>query len=286
MIIFSLILSFTFFPGVEAVHQAVRGYIRYSDDTNVPNNVIVTITDTNNGNSMTRTTQQAGGGPGYYLIDVEDLSASDGHTILVNVSYGGCEGDNSIVVDVSNPPQYCNITISGNLPPITPSQPSGSTSGDHGLTFIYSTSATDPDGDDLYYWFDWGDNTNSGWVGPYPSGSTVNVSHIWNSPGNFTVKTKAKDEHGAERGEGWSDDTTVTMVNKAPTESTSPTGITSGYSLVRYTFLTNATDPNGDDLYYWFDWGDNTNSGWVGPHSSGSTGSASVSYTHLRAHET
>jgi len=212
-------------------------------------------------------------------MDVEDLSASDGHTILVSVSYGGCEGDNSIIVDVSGPPQTCNVTISGNLPPDTPSQPFGSTSGNHGLSFTFSSSTTDPDGDDVYYWFDWGDNTNSGWVGPYSSGSTGSASHIWDSPGDFTVKTKAKDEYGAERGEGWSDSITVTMLNNAPNASSIPTGITSGYSAVTYTYLTNALDPNGDDLYYWFDWGDNTNSGWVGPYSSVSSGSASHIWT-------
>jgi len=131
----------------------------------------------------------------------------------------------------------------------------------------------------VYYWFDWGDGNNSGWVGPYSSGATGNASHAWDSPGDFTVKTKAKDEHGAERGAGWSDSITVTMLNNAPNGSSTPTGLTSGYSAVRYTYLTNATDPDGDNLYYLFDWGDNTNSSWVGPYVSGATGSSSHIWT-------
>ena len=37
----------------------------------------------------------------------------------------------------------------------------------------------------------------------------------------------------------------------------------------KYSFFT--TDPDNDDLYYYVDWGDNTGTGWIGPHSSGET---------------
>lgn len=85
-----------------------------------------------------------------------------------------------------------------NQPPNTPSTPSGPSSREVGESGTYSTSATDPEGDDVYYWFDWGDNTNSGWRGPYNSGDTGSASHIWNSPGTYYVEVKAKDIHDAE----------------------------------------------------------------------------------------
>ena len=31
-------------------------------------------------------------------------------------------------------------------------------------------ASTNPDGDNIFYLFDWGDDTNSGWIGPYKSG--------------------------------------------------------------------------------------------------------------------
>jgi len=261
-------------------HQMVYGFIEYSDGSWVPNDVIVTITNDTGELTTVATLTAISGHTGLYGLDVYDIGGDDGHTINVSVSYGGCTGYNLVIVDTSQGPSIKNnVTISGNLPPVAPSQPSGNTSGDHGNSFTYSTSTTDSDGDDVYYWFDWGDNTNSGWVGPYSSGSTGSASHSWDAPGNFTVKTKAKDEHGAERGAGWSDSITVTMLNNAPNESITPTGLTSAYSVVRYTYLTNATDPDGDNLYYLFDWGDNTSSSWVGPYSSGSTGSASHIWT-------
>ena len=42
-----------------SVFQLVKGYVKYSDGSNIPNGVIVTITDLNNSNSMTVKTQQA-----------------------------------------------------------------------------------------------------------------------------------------------------------------------------------------------------------------------------------
>jgi hypothetical protein len=84
-----------------------------------------------------------------------------------------------------------------NHPPNKPGTPSGTSSGSAGSTYSYSTSTTDMEGDDIYYWFDWGDNTNSGWVGPYSSGETAKKSHSW-SYGSYTIKVKAKDSNGEQ----------------------------------------------------------------------------------------
>ena len=48
-----------------------------------------------------------------------------------------------------------------NSPPSTPHKLSGPESGYIRKAYIYSTSATDPDGDKIKYTFDWGDGTNS-----------------------------------------------------------------------------------------------------------------------------
>jgi len=82
-----------------------------------------------------------------------------------------------------------------NRPPNTPSRPSGPTSGYTGSSYTYSTSATDPDGDDLYYIFSWGDGSTKT-IGPCPSGATVFASHTWSSAGTYYVKVRAKDING------------------------------------------------------------------------------------------
>jgi len=39
--------------------------------------------------------------------------------------------------------------------------------------------STDPDGDDVFYYIDWGDGTFMYWIGPYESGINVTIKHIW-----------------------------------------------------------------------------------------------------------
>jgi len=101
------------------------------------------------------------------------------------------------------------FTIVGNRAPVTPLQPSGPTSGAANVEYTYSSVTTDPDGDQVYYWFDWGDGSNSGWVGPFSSGSSGSAKHIWSSKGNYNVKVKAKDVNNAES--GWSKSLSVKM---------------------------------------------------------------------------
>jgi len=43
--------------------------------------------------------------------------------------------------------------------------------------------------------FDWGDGTNSRWLGPYNSDETVQASHKWIGLGSYNIKVKAKDIH-------------------------------------------------------------------------------------------
>jgi PKD domain len=99
------------------------------------------------------------------------------------------------------------VLITSN-PPNKPDRPNGSASGITGHLYSYQTSATDLDGDRLYYIWDWGEG-NSSWAGPYNSGATCQASHIWNKSGNYNIKVKAKDIPGAES--SWSDPLPITM---------------------------------------------------------------------------
>lgn len=93
--------------------------------------------------------------------------------------------------------------------PVKPGTPSGPLTGSPGQVYTYSSSTTDPDGDQVSYWFDWGDGTNSGWVGPYNSGVTMSAAHTWTTKGNYQIKVKAKDIHGIES--VWSDSLPIKM---------------------------------------------------------------------------
>jgi outer membrane protein assembly factor BamB len=89
------------------------------------------------------------------------------------------------------------LQIVDSQPPSTPTI-DGPPSGRTGRTYEYTVMSTDPDGDNISYYVDWGDGTNTGWIGPYDSGMEQTVSHTWNKKGTYTIQAKAKDGYGAE----------------------------------------------------------------------------------------
>ena len=100
-----------------------------------------------------------------------------------------------------------NISIKNNeqLPNNPPEDPkiTGPTSGKNGENYEYEISTSDPDDDELYYYIEWGDNTNSGWLGPYLSGETITANHSWEEQGTFIIKVRAKDTDNAETDWTW-----------------------------------------------------------------------------------
>jgi hypothetical protein len=85
-----------------------------------------------------------------------------------------------------------------NHPPNTPTI-TGPVKGKLMVETTYNFTATDPDNDNVSYFIDWGDNTNTGWFGPYQSGASINQSHTWLIfGGTYTIKAKVKDIYGFE----------------------------------------------------------------------------------------
>jgi len=167
------------------------------------------------------------------------------------------------------------ITAGSNNPPNTPSIPSGPTSGSTGSSLTYQTSSIDIDGDKVKYGFDWdGNGIVDTWTGLYNSGATVSASHTWSSPGTYSVKVMAEDQHGAQSGYSQPLIVTITSAGNNAPHKPSISGPTQGKSGTRYPYEASTTDPDGDKIHYYFDWGDGTNSGWVGPYNSGQKGTA------------
>jgi len=86
---------------------------------------------------------------------------------------------------------------------------SGEISGNINQDYTYYASSTDPNNEDLYYYFNWDDGTNSGWLGPYESGEECSTTHSWSKQGNYEIKVRAKDVNGIIS--DWSDPLSVTM---------------------------------------------------------------------------
>ena len=131
----------------------------------------------------------------------------DGNELWQRIINGYCSG---IAVDSSN-----NIIVGGSLYRTVkydkngnvlwekvinrPSDPTidGPTKYKPGVEYTYLISSTDPDGDQVYYYIDWDDGTNSGWIGPYVSGEEVYVSHTWTKKEIFyVIEVMSKDIYG------------------------------------------------------------------------------------------
>jgi hypothetical protein len=97
----------------------------------------------------------------------------------------------------------------GQAPPNTPDMPAGQSFGFENVEYTYSSRTTDANGDNVYYLWDWGDGTQSSWLGPYSSGVTITTPHTFTASGSYSIRVKAKDVNGAQS--GWSPALPVTM---------------------------------------------------------------------------
>jgi hypothetical protein len=84
-----------------------------------------------------------------------------------------------------------------NTPPEKPTI-TGESSGKPGVEYEYKFISTDPEGDNIEYCIDWGDESDEVSIGPYISGLEVSVKHNWSEEGNYTIKAKAIDVYDAE----------------------------------------------------------------------------------------
>lgn len=161
-----------------------------------------------------------------------------------------------------------------NLPPETPSKPSGPTQGVEHEELTFSTSTTDPEEDQIYYKFDWGNGEFSSWLGPHNSGQTIQASYHWDEKGTYEIKAKAKDVN--DRESDWSEPHIVTILENMPPDAPTASCPTIGQVGKPFKITLVSTDPEGHDVSYYISWGDGTDNGWEGLYPSGEE----VTFTH------
>jgi len=134
--------------------------------------------------------------------------------------------------------------IYSNLSPNAPQKPDGPAGGGiifnrvlAGNSYTYTTVTTDPDGDDVYYKWDWGDGNQSDWDGPWTSGIGVEGSYSWAGSGVYQVKVMAKDSLGATS--GWSQSLNVTVSNRLFNVNTIPMVLGSSEIQLNYILFKN-----------------------------------------------
>jgi len=181
-----------------------------------------------------------------------------------------------------------NIIMYPNSNPNAPNIPEGPIAIPIGDSGTYTTNATDPnDLNEIKYKFDWdaeGSHDYSSFTEFVDNGMPASKSHFWDVPGTYVVMAQAEDEYGYES--DWSEGFTVIVYDDDnPPEVPFINGPTSGKKENEYTYNITTTDQDGDDVQYFVDWGDDTESRWVGPYNSGEEITATHDWTERGTYE-
>ncbi|MGF3554538.1 MAG: C25 family cysteine peptidase [Thermoplasmatota archaeon] len=156
-----------------------------------------------------------------------------------------------------------------NRPPEKPAQPSGEERPKLNTNYEYVSSSTDYEGENIFYKFNWGDGTESSWLGPYASGESVIASHSWSERGPFSITVKAKDINDGES--TWSEGLNIMVGNNIPNKPkvSGPRFLVKPGVECQYSFK--LTDKDNDQMYLFVNFGNENYYNWIGPYASGET---------------
>ena len=165
------------------------------------------------------------------------------------------EGWMNLGSSTSYPAEGTNVwlikVVGENQPPSTPATPSGPIWLNLNAEGTYNTSASDSDGDQVQYRFDWDAEDShdySNWTDLMPSGTIANMHHSWSNGGTYVVKAQARDEYN-EFSE-WSNGLTV-CVNSPPNTPSDPEPENGATNIdINADLSWSCSDPDGDNLTY------------------------------------
>ena len=107
-------------------------------------------------------------------------------------------------------------------PPETPERPDGPSEGMVDVEYTFLSVTTGPEGEQVWYKWNWGDETSSEWMGPFDSGITISTSHSLAESGDYNITVKAKNIHNSES--EWSEPLTIHIIDTAILEISNITG--------------------------------------------------------------
>ena len=150
------------------------------------------------------------------ILDVGDTTTctisdlNDGTTYYFAVTAYNSSGSESSFSE-----EIVHTTTVPNRQPNIPAVPSGPSSGLPNTGYIFTASASDPDGDVLDYRFDWGDGVISTW-------GAASQSHSWSSTDTYCVRAQARDSNDATSGWSACKDINIAVANQPPEANAGP----------------------------------------------------------------
>jgi parallel beta-helix repeat protein len=134
-----------------------------------------------------------------YGWDFGDGTTDSG--MVVSHAYNA-SGAHDIILMVTDDDGYkgnltMTINANKNYPPEIPNI-DGPSSGKWGKPYYFTFQSSDNEDSEIWYYIDWGDEHNTGWMGPYVSGDEISEPHTWNNQDTYIVKCKGKDIYNLE----------------------------------------------------------------------------------------
>jgi len=99
--------------------------------------------------------------------------------------------ENMLVFCLYGDPSISMETFDDITSPNTPVRPDGSDILSTYTDYSFSTTAIDVEDYKLYYTWDWGDGNFSEFIGPFESGETISINHMWKIPGDYMIRVKS-----------------------------------------------------------------------------------------------
>jgi hypothetical protein len=129
-----------------------------------------------------------------YCLDANTGEYIWSYTMVEQVSSSPAIADGKVYISS----EYGTVYAFGEFDPDAPSTPEidGPTEGVPDILYNFTFKSESPLVNDLYYWIEWADGSNSGWLGPFDSGVEITESHVWDSRGDCRIQVKAKDING------------------------------------------------------------------------------------------
>lgn len=125
----------------------------------------------------------------------------ENNQILINETKALKDGENLTL----------NLIFSGSSPD-KPNKPIGRKIGKTDRKYLFLTTNSDSDNDNISYKFDWGDGSYSDWIGPFYPNKIIITNHTWIKNEKYTIKVISKDTKGMLS--VWSDPLTINIPEK------------------------------------------------------------------------